>query len=86
MKIITRQQALAADLRTYFTGEPCLNGHIAQRYTGSKCCYECDKIKTKVRRAKPRVEYADPYPLPMGERQLCRLAVEFVRLIHGAMA
>lgn len=31
--------------RTYFTGEPCRNGHIAPRYVGDKRCVECKREK-----------------------------------------
>lgn len=38
-KIITQAEALAAGLKRYFTGRPCLRGHNAERYTaGAKCC------------------------------------------------
>lgn len=30
-------------LKKYFTGEPCVNGHIDQRYTVSNLCIQCAK-------------------------------------------
>ena len=43
MQIITRQEAKAQGLKSYFTGEPCLHGHIAERSCTSKhcLCREC---------------------------------------------
>jgi hypothetical protein len=41
MEVMTRKQALAAGLNSYFTGKPCLNGHVAERYTPSGACKEC---------------------------------------------
>lgn len=41
MKIITRQQAITDGLNKYFTGEPCRNGHTAERYTHSSTCQSC---------------------------------------------
>lgn len=40
-EIITRNQARSLGLSKYFTGEPCRNGHTAERYTQSGTCEEC---------------------------------------------
>lgn len=41
MKTISRKQAIALNEKTYFTGVPCINGHIAKRYVQSSTCSEC---------------------------------------------
>jgi len=41
--IVTRKSALASGVLTYFTGEPCRNGHTAARRTDSCACVECLK-------------------------------------------
>jgi hypothetical protein len=41
--IITRADALALGLTRYFTGKPCRNSHIAERYTGKADCVECKR-------------------------------------------
>ena len=41
MEIVTRSEALAANLNKYFTGSPCKNGHIDLRYTKSGACQSC---------------------------------------------
>lgn len=46
MDIITRQQALSLRLSKYFTGEPCKNGHVAERYTYSCTCQLCIREST----------------------------------------
>ena len=38
---VSRKYALAHDLKTYFTGTPCKNGHISERYTSKKSCVAC---------------------------------------------
>ena len=38
---ITRAQATEKGLTRYFTGEPCPQGHIAERETGSGGCCQC---------------------------------------------
>jgi hypothetical protein len=39
--ILLRQDAMAQGKSVYFTGKPCKNGHIVQRYTTSGGCLEC---------------------------------------------
>ena len=31
----------------YFTGRPCLQGHLAQRYVSDRICVECKKLKNQ---------------------------------------
>lgn len=41
MEKIERKHAVVAGLKTYFTGKPCKNNHIAYRYTQSGACSQC---------------------------------------------
>ena len=41
METISRQDARARGQKTYFTGEPCKNGHVAYRYVQSGTCSQC---------------------------------------------
>ena len=41
MKIIRYSEARALGLQLYYTGKPCKNGHIAQRFTSSATCKAC---------------------------------------------
>ena len=41
MDKISRKDAISLGLRKYYTGEPCRNGHIAERYVQSGTCQEC---------------------------------------------
>ena len=45
MKIITRAEAKAQGLKGYFTGRPCIYGHIDVRRTFDGRCRECDRLK-----------------------------------------
>jgi 5-methylcytosine-specific restriction endonuclease McrA len=38
---VNRQQAIACSLSRYFTGKPCVHGHISERYTKTRICVEC---------------------------------------------
>lgn len=46
MKLITRAAARIKKIPHYFTGLPCLNGHIDRRYVSTKRCMECARIKS----------------------------------------
>lgn len=39
----TRAEALALGVTKYFTGKPCLRGHVEKRYTNDGICLECGK-------------------------------------------
>lgn len=54
-QIISRGDAKAADLKHYFTGEPCSRGGIGQRYVSTKQC-RCNICKD-VRAAADRAYY-----------------------------
>ena len=50
--IVTRDEALARELKRYFTGETCPRGHIAERFTTvgqySGSCCECNRARQLV--------------------------------------
>lgn len=45
VKIISRKEAKALGLKRYFTGMPCKNGHVAERYMQPSNCVECQNEK-----------------------------------------
>lgn len=44
MDLISRKDAIARGLKSYFTGEQCKHGHIAPRYVLNGGCSECIKL------------------------------------------
>lgn len=48
---MTRKEALAAGLTRFFTGQPCKNGHICERFTSDNRCRECNSDRLKARYA-----------------------------------
>jgi hypothetical protein len=42
MRTKARAEAKASGLKKYNTGKPCIHGHMADRYTGTGHCVECD--------------------------------------------
>lgn len=54
--IVSIEAARAMGLNKYFTGKPCINGHIDQRYTKFCICLTCQNEKSKKRFAKKRRE------------------------------
>lgn len=59
--ILTRQQALAIGFSRYFTGRPCKNGHIAERYTAGRSCIVCTKEGNQRKSKEHRSEYWKKY-------------------------
>lgn len=45
--IVTRADALAAGLKRFFTGVPCIHGHIAERSVANWCCLICQLNRVK---------------------------------------
>ncbi len=43
IEIMTRAEAKAKKQGIYFTGEPCINGHIDERYVKNGNCIVCSK-------------------------------------------
>jgi hypothetical protein len=46
-KTNARNKARAAGAKTYFTGMPCIHGHISARRTDTGGCIECAAIRSK---------------------------------------
>jgi 5-methylcytosine-specific restriction endonuclease McrA len=46
-EIISCAEAKAQGLKSYFTGKPCLRGHIARRYVLNATCAACDAEKSR---------------------------------------
>ena len=44
---ITRAAAKLRGLRIYFTGKPCINGHIDDRMVSNGNCVTCAKLKAR---------------------------------------
>lgn len=44
--LITRVDAREQGLKRYYTGEPCKNGHLCQRFVSSGGCCDCVNWKT----------------------------------------
>jgi 5-methylcytosine-specific restriction endonuclease McrA len=47
--IVTRAEAKASGLTRYFTGRPCPQGHISERWIASYSCDACQRIDTRQR-------------------------------------
>ena len=54
MKKISRETAVQLGLKRFFTGDPCIHGHISERLVnkrGSKCA-ECNRIAQQKHKAR----------------------------------
>jgi hypothetical protein len=59
MEIISRDDAKAAGLTHYFTGQPCKHGHVAVRYVCDHACFDCATVKHANRNARKRQRTAN---------------------------
>jgi hypothetical protein len=51
-----REVAAEQGLTHYFTGAPCMHGHLAERRVKDRVCSECDRIKmAKLRKEQPKL-------------------------------
>lgn len=62
-KIITRAAAIDAGLVRYFTGEPCIRGHVSERFVSSGGCCQCGlesdaRLRAKIRDRRAQVRAA----------------------------
>lgn len=46
-EIITLKEARERGLSRYFTGKPCIRGHVSERRTSDRCCCRCGFEKVK---------------------------------------
>ena len=46
-KVVSRKQAIRLGIKRYFTGKPCLRGHVSERYTSMAKCVACDNEDQK---------------------------------------
>lgn len=54
MQVINRKEAQSAGYVRYYTGMPCLRGHMEERSTINGCCLACARDKMAVRREAKR--------------------------------
>lgn len=57
--IISRKEASELGLKKYFTGKPCLRGHVSQRYMRDRRCTECVRQLNSSNRIKEALKYAE---------------------------
>lgn len=43
-EIIDRKMAIAMGLKRFFTGKPCKNGHVAERFVSGSHCIVCNSV------------------------------------------
>jgi hypothetical protein len=80
MEIITREDAHKSGRLYYFTGKPCKRGHIAQRYTSTGGCRDCQNWKVIPALSSPNTAVPPtPYIFPTG----VDLSPELVSYVHG---
>jgi len=56
MEIITRKQAKELGLTRYFTGNPCIHGHISEKMTSTATCKKCMEIYVQKNKEKIKLK------------------------------
>ena len=51
-EIVSRAEAREQGLINFFTGKPCINGHVSERVVKKGECIDCMKIRSKKRSKK----------------------------------
>lgn len=70
----TRAEALVLGVKWYFTGKPCLRGHVAERYTSVRRCCECWRQNKATPEGKERQRQRDAAPERNERRRGYKLA------------
>ncbi len=47
MRLIKRKQAAREGLRRFYTGQPCAQGHDAERYVANGVCVQCQRQRRR---------------------------------------
>jgi hypothetical protein len=50
--VISRATAKARGYKRYYTGEPCVHGHLSERNVSGQVCLECAKLGMRKQNAK----------------------------------
>ena len=78
--ISARQAAMNAGESHYFTGKPCVHGHLSKRSVNTRICMECDRLdkevlrksKTEEIKAKKRQSYANHRQKALDQKRVYR--------------
>ena len=71
--IISRKDAIAQELKYFYTGKPCKHGHLCQRLTSSGNCILCSRVYSK------RWAGKNPEAIKLKSRKYSKQAVEHKR-------
>jgi hypothetical protein len=86
--VMQRAEAITVGQKWYFTGEPCLHGHIARRWVVNRECHHCVNARRRVRRAIDPAPYrakenADGAALVERVNKLAKDATEIGKKLDG---
>jgi 5-methylcytosine-specific restriction endonuclease McrA len=85
-RILSRRDARAAGLKRYFTGKPCIHGHLSERMTRGKQCLACHReARAQVRAAKPELVKATKAASYVRRRAVVLAHVKAYQTTNAAM-
>lgn len=84
-EIISRKVAHVAGAKRFYTGRPCNQGHLSERYTSSGNCIDCTTYKTPAKHviarnaAWPKQSFAFGETDPMPSYEEMQAALQYVQ-------
>lgn len=75
----TREAARLAGHKRYYTGEPCRNGHRAERFTSSSGCVDCVNVKVSPITGRNVAHLPRPIIFPAGGPEPTPELMEYVQ-------
>ena len=85
MEITSRQDAITFGRRKYFTGVPCKNGHVSERYTQSSVCLDCLHPKLGSSELRKRMETIRIALHPADLEEFAGIVLALSRIRNGAL-
>lgn len=81
-----KQLAIEEGRKTFFDGKPCANGHVAERYTRSSMCLECQKgYVRKYRERNPNAQSEADKRFYQNHKEHFRIKAKLQRLKRGGI-
>ena len=94
MKIVSRKEAINENFPRYFTGKPCKRGHLAERYTSTGMCINCQNHHHEAEKESGRAKYyrktyyesnkEEVLTRQKTRKRICRENKPYILLMQGA--
>lgn len=86
--VLPRSEAIRLCLTTYFTGKPCVHGHIAPRRVNNRRCMVCTLASHRAYKLETRdhqLTQTNSYHLENRERRLIQMRTQHIKRRTAAL-